>query len=829
MKTLRHLLLSLAIISGMSVNAQLPAGSYAPDFTATDIDGNTHHLYSYLNNGQTVVLCFFATWSSFDYEYFNSGALNYIQSTYGVPGNASMQVIAIEGDPLTGPEDLTGEGSQTQGDYLSLVNFPVIDDGQIAQLYQLNYFPTIYIICPNQLIGNSNMISPEAWMIEEAVWNCGTVSEYSDLYIDQLQFGNPCNDPSFTLSVYNWGTAVEDAIDYTLNINGVVTEHTLTGPFEPGAYITATHSEGLIAGANTIIVELETDDAPWNNSAIATYNVQTPFESTSHVRLDMTTDEFPSDVTWNITDPGNNIVASGGPYYDAFTNIVVDIFLDELGCYSFNLFDSSDNGIDTEENIYLTSVDDWGNSNFFNYDGTYEYGQLSVPFQVTEQVPVSISGYVFADANLNGIMDLEESGIGLIEVHLGDMVTYTNENGAFAFNDYLPDGSQIYIVYDNNAWPVATTPVSYTVNGETTFEFGLNNGTPYFDIDAFGFLEEYFVCNSENLVYFSAYNNSNQAVNLTVTATLDPLLVLIGSEPAGDISANTVTWTLNDFAAGSTFFGYAMVLTPSEEFFGEIIDLSGTFVATDSQGNIVGEGSFAASAPFFCSFDPNGMMANPEGDGAQHYIPNGTQMEYIIQFQNIGNYPAQDVVLQNQLSQYHDFSTFTVTGASHNGQLVYNEQTGAMEYVFHDIFLPGAETDEALSQGYLRYTVDLLPDLADGTVIENEALIIFDENEPIITNQVFNTIGIASSINESAEHEIGLYPNPADDVLFIESNHSDPLIVRIYDATGKLVKTAQTGTGKTFRMQIADLPSGVYQMSAESGKEQIAKTRFVKK
>jgi peroxiredoxin len=44
------------------VRAQLPNGSIAPDFTATDINGQSHNLYSLLNQGYTVYLDVSATW-----------------------------------------------------------------------------------------------------------------------------------------------------------------------------------------------------------------------------------------------------------------------------------------------------------------------------------------------------------------------------------------------------------------------------------------------------------------------------------------------------------------------------------------------------------------------------------------------------------------------------------------------------------------------------------------------------------------------------------------------------------------------------------------------
>lgn len=57
-----YLLITLFAFSVFSASAQIADGSVAPDFTATDIDGNTHSLSDYLAEGKTVILNVSATW-----------------------------------------------------------------------------------------------------------------------------------------------------------------------------------------------------------------------------------------------------------------------------------------------------------------------------------------------------------------------------------------------------------------------------------------------------------------------------------------------------------------------------------------------------------------------------------------------------------------------------------------------------------------------------------------------------------------------------------------------------------------------------------------------
>jgi hypothetical protein len=54
--------------------------------------------------------------------------------------------------------------------------------------------------------------------------------------------------------------------------------------------------------------------------------------------------------------------------------------------------------------------------------------------------------------------------------------------------------------------------------------------------------------------------------------------------------------------------------------------------------------------------------------------------------------------------------------------------------------LPDSTTDEPGSNGFITFTVDQVPDLSNGTIINNQADIYFDFNAPIITNETDHLI-----------------------------------------------------------------------------------------
>lgn len=70
-----------------------------------------------------------------------------------------------------------------------------------------------------------------------------------------------------------------------------------------------------------------------------------------------------------------------------------------------------------------------------------------------------------------------------------------------------------------------------------------------------------------------------------------------------------------------------------------------------------------------------------------------------------------------------------------------------------------------------------------------------------------------------------VYPNPASDYLFI-SNISNLKRIDIYSVTGQRIKTIETIEN---RIEISELPQGVYVISAESNSGEVFSTKFFKK
>jgi len=201
------------------------------------------------------------------------------------------------------------------------------------------------------------------------------------------------------------------------------------------------------------------------------------------------------------------------------------------------------------------------------------------------------------------------------------------------------------------------------------------------------------------------------------------------------------------------------------------------------------------------SNDPNALLG-PIGFGAPNYISDSATLPYTIDFENDGTAAAQAVTVTQQLDPKLNWSTFQLgsfgfgsanviipagltqyqtivayqnpDGSSLNVQVAldFNVQTGLLTVTYtsldpktgeapagvYDGFLPPNNSSK-VGEGFVQYTVQPKATLSTGTIVNQQASVIFDTNAPLVTNTVSNTIDAVAPTTSSVQ------PLPPDSFL----------------------------------------------------------------
>lgn len=234
------------------------------------------------------------------------------------------------------------------------------------------------------------------------------------------------------------------------------------------------------------------------------------------------------------------------------------------------------------------------------------------------------------------------------------------------------------------------------------------------------------------------------------------------------------------------------------------------------------------------SYDPNEKRAYPKGFSDAHYIEANTELEYVLHFQNTGTDTAFTVVIEDQLSQYLKPASIRTGVSSHPYTYTLNVD-GKLTFTFEDIMLPDSNINEAASNGYVKFKIDQQRDLPIGTVINNEAAIFFDFNDPIITNQTFHKINedfievVITSVNsELIGAEIAVGPNPFRDktTIRLDGLEYDNYQLNLFDLQGKLLRT-ESFNSNSYEINRNHLQKGVYIFHIQSEGQWIASGKLM--
>lgn len=216
------------------------------------------------------------------------------------------------------------------------------------------------------------------------------------------------------------------------------------------------------------------------------------------------------------------------------------------------------------------------------------------------------------------------------------------------------------------------------------------------------------------------------------------------------------------------------------------------------------------------SYDPNDKQGYPLGYGNQHRILPGTDIEYMVRFQNTGTDTAFAVVIRDTLDANLDPRSIVPGAASHPYKFSFYGKN-AIKFTFDPIILPDSASNQEASQGFVSYRISQRPNVPLGTDIKNRAAIYFDFNDAIYTNTTVhrvdrNFVTVSSWTPKVKNIELRVQPNPAQNVAQLNLDGLEPnaeWTLELVDAMGKVVYRRSVW-GEKVEIERGSIPAGMY-------------------
>jgi uncharacterized repeat protein (TIGR01451 family) len=301
------------------------------------------------------------------------------------------------------------------------------------------------------------------------------------------------------------------------------------------------------------------------------------------------------------------------------------------------------------------------------------------------------------------------------------------------------------------------------------------------------------------------YNLECDSINYSgiVTIEMNGPVFYISPTPSAltpQVNGNVLTYTVSDFNNLNQYsFGMKLLVNSSANLNDSIcfhVEIQSIPLEDDTTNNVYD----------FCyqvvnSYDPNMKEVYPV-----NVLPGYDDwFTYTIHFQNTGNAPAFNIRLRDTLDANLDINTFEIRGYSHPAIVSINGNNLTVR--FNNIMLPDSTTDYHGSMGYFQYRIKPLPNLLNGSQIENTAYIYFDYNAPIITNTTQNNFDIAVSLQTNSISDFGfvIYPNPSSGVFSFKDTQNLQTL-EVFNLVGERILSQ----GNQKEINLSNFANGIY-------------------
>jgi hypothetical protein len=367
-----------------------------------------------------------------------------------------------------------------------------------------------------------------------------------------------------------------------------------------------------------------------------------------------------------------------------------------------------------------------------------------------------------------------------------------------------------YLIPDPNCGNPSNVTVQ--ANQSTTADFALtHDGT----IDALTEFHSYFSQRARHgfkEYYRVKLKNPGASIsgNIDIQVTLPSTITLLNTSPAASSSnGNVHTFTFNGVGEREEkIINIEVRINTSTNSVGDQLCFYSELLGVQNDA-LLANNKDTMCLNVVAACDPNDKRAN-----IQESLPGLKKLDYHIRFQNTGNDTAYNVVVVDTLEAYFDPSSIQMEDASHAYSLTIKEGN-ILVWTFNNILLPDSATNVQKSQGYILFNIEVDPTLPIGSIIDNDVEIYFDFQPPVHTNHAQTTIVQFVSLAENEEPLFEVYPNPANDILWVQVPGEKTMQFELISLTGKLLRVWDVNAGSKHQINLNDLPNGLYLLSTK--------------
>ena len=212
------------------------------------------------------------------------------------------------------------------------------------------------------------------------------------------------------------------------------------------------------------------------------------------------------------------------------------------------------------------------------------------------------------------------------------------------------------------------------------------------------------------------------------------------------------------------------------------------------------------------------INVTPAGVHEENYINAEDELEYQINFQNLGDDTALYVVVRDTLSPHLLLNSLEIGSTSHPA--TFNIRNGrVLEWTFDSIAMPNNTSNLVESRGFVKFKVAQKANNEIGTVIKNNAKIYLND-EIINTNTTVQVVGenyfeiklLGTGIIYNPNVKVAVSPNPSAEIanISIAGIDNPDLHCSIYTISGQKIYDKHISQQTNFSLPVLEWKKGIY-------------------